>query len=66
MLSQYQTWITLYLISMTGFLWAAFEYSTGGPLSTSVFIITSVTGVNLLVHFFRFDRVQIPVPSLTG
>ena len=58
-LSIYQEWITLYLISMTGVLWAAFVYATGGPLSESIFILTSVVGINLIVHVLRFDRIPI-------
>jgi hypothetical protein len=65
-LSRYQTWITLYLISMTGVLWASFVYSEGGPLADSVFLLTSVAGLNLVVHVFRFDKVQIPIPALAG
>jgi hypothetical protein len=65
-LSRYQTWITLYLISMTGVLWAAFVSAGGGPLSDSVFILTSVAGINLIVHVLRFDRIQIPVPAVMG
>jgi hypothetical protein len=63
-LSLYQTWITLYLISMTGLLWAAFVYTAGGPLSDSVFLTTSVIGINLVVHILRYDRIQIPLPAL--
>jgi hypothetical protein len=65
-LSRYQTWITLYLISMTGVLWAVFVSAEGGPLSDSVFILTSVAGINLIVHILRFDRIQIPVPAMAG
>jgi hypothetical protein len=65
-LSRYQTWITLYLISMTGFLWAAFVYSEGGPLAESVFLMTSVAGLNLIVHVFRYDRIEIPLPAVGG
>jgi hypothetical protein len=65
-LSRYQTWITLYLISMTGVLWAAFVYAGGGPLSDSVFLLTSVAGINLIVHVLRYDRIQIPIPAVMG
>jgi len=51
---------------MTGFLWAAFIYTQGGPYSESVFLMTSVTGLNLIVHIFRYDRIEIPLPSLAG
>jgi hypothetical protein len=62
LLSRYRTWITLYLISMTGLLWAVFLYTQGGPLPESVFIVTMVTGLNLIVHILRFDRVVMPSP----
>jgi hypothetical protein len=61
-LALYRTWITLYLISMTGLLWAAFISSLGAPLSEPVFIVTCVVGLNLIVHILRFDRVRIPLP----
>ena len=66
LLSRYQPWITLYLISMTGVLWAIFLYSEGGPPADSVFLATTVAGLNLMVHIFRFDRVTIPVLPLAG
>ena len=65
-LTLYQTWITLYLISMTGVLWAAFVTSQGAPLSETVFLVTSVVGLNLVVHVLRFDRVRIPLPGPAG
>jgi Flp pilus assembly protein protease CpaA len=65
-LSQYQTWITLYLISLTGLLWALFVYVEGGPLADSVFIVTTVAGLNLIVHVLRFDRIEIPLPATGG
>jgi hypothetical protein len=65
-LTQYQTWITLYLISMTGLLWAAFVTSQGAPLSETVFLVTCVVGLNLIVHILRFDRVRIPLPGPAG
>jgi hypothetical protein len=61
--ARYRTWITLYLISMTGLLWAVFTYDSGGPLSDSVFIATIVVGLNLIVHVFRYDRVVVPLPG---
>jgi len=66
LISRYQDWISLYLISMTGVLWAAFAYSEGGPLQETVFILTTVAGLNLIVHIFRFDRVVIPIPVAGG
>ncbi len=60
-LSRYRTWITLYLVSMTGLLWTTFLYDQGGPLSESVFIGTTVVGLNLIVHILRFDRIEMPL-----
>jgi len=65
-LSRYQIWITLYLISMTGLLWAAFLYDRGGPISESVFLATTVVGLNLIVHILRFDRIVILIPAAGG
>ncbi|MDD1667418.1 MAG: hypothetical protein LUO96_03015 [Methanomicrobiales archaeon] len=65
-LALYQTWITLYLISMTGLLWAAFVTSQGAPLSETVFLVTCVVGLNLIVHLLRFDRVRIALPVPGG
>jgi hypothetical protein len=63
-IARYQTWITLYLISMTGVLWASFIYTEGGPLQEPVFLVTTVIGLNLIVHVLRFDRVVIPIPAM--
>jgi hypothetical protein len=48
---------------MTGLLWAAFRIAQGGPLSDAVFILTCVTGLNLIVHILRFDRVEFFQPT---
>jgi hypothetical protein len=58
-LSPYRTWITLYLISLTGFLWALFLFTRGEPLWEPAFLFTTVTGLNLIVHIFRFDRIDL-------
>ncbi|MDD1663997.1 MAG: PKD domain-containing protein [Methanomicrobiales archaeon] len=65
-LSRNRTWITLYLISLTGLLWASFVYSESGSLPDSVFIITTVTGLNLIVHILRFDRIDLSSRALRG
>ncbi|HMA04317.1 MAG TPA: PKD domain-containing protein [Methanomicrobiales archaeon] len=58
-LARYRTWITLYLASLTGLLWAAFRVSQGGLLPEAIFISTTVVGLNLIVHIFRFDRIHL-------
>jgi len=59
-LAPYHTWISLYLVSLTGIVWSIFLVTSGGPVSDSIFILTTVIGVNLIVHILRFDRVEIP------
>jgi hypothetical protein len=58
-LSRNRTWITLYLISLTGLLWAAFLFEGGAPFWEPSWILITVTGLNLIVHIFRFDRIDI-------
>ena len=58
-LSRYRGWITLYVASLTGLLWAVFLLASGGPLWEASFILITVIGLNLIVHLFRFDRVEI-------
>jgi hypothetical protein len=68
----YHTWIYLYLVSLAGVVWALFLMNNGGSLSDTVFLLTTVIGINLIVHALRFDRIEItsprkqeePVPSL--
>ena len=56
----YHSWIYLYLVSFTGVVWAFFLLdSTGSPVN-SVFILTSIAGINLIVHVLRFDRIEMP------
>ncbi|MDD1662175.1 MAG: PKD domain-containing protein, partial [Methanomicrobiales archaeon] len=55
-LARNRTWITLYLISLTGLLWALFLSASGGPLWESAWILITVIGLNLIVHILRFDR----------
>ena len=55
----YHSWIYLYLVSLTGVAWAAFIATAGGSLADVVFILTTVIGVNLIVHILRFDRIVI-------
>jgi PKD repeat protein len=58
-LARYRTWVSLYLVSLTGLLWASFRLGQGGLLPEAVFIATTVVGLNLIVHVFRFDRIDI-------
>jgi len=62
----YHTWIYLYLVSLTGVVWALFLVKNGGSLSDSVFILTTVVGINLIVHVLRFDRIEMPFPAPAG
>jgi hypothetical protein len=55
----YHTWIYLYLVSLTGIVWALFLLNSGGSFLDSIFILTTVAGINLIVHVLRFDRVQM-------
>jgi hypothetical protein len=58
----YHTWIYLYLVSLTGIAWALFMAVSGGSLPDVVFVLTTVIGLNLIVHVLRFDRIEIPSP----
>lgn len=58
-LSRHRNWITLYLISLTGLLWVFFLFTSGGPLWESLFLFTTITGLNLIVHILRFDRIDL-------
>ena len=58
-LSRNRTWITLYLVSLTGLLWALYLFTYGGPLWESLFLFTTITGLNLIVHILRFDRIDL-------
>jgi hypothetical protein len=62
----YHSWIYLYLVSLAGITWAAFLFISGGPPAGSVFILITVTGLNLIVHILRFDRIEIPLAGQTG
>jgi uncharacterized membrane protein HdeD (DUF308 family) len=55
----YHTWIYLYLVSLTGIAWALFLLESGGSPMDAIFVITTVVGVNLIVHALRFDRVRM-------
>ena len=59
----YHSWIYLYLVSLVGITWAAFLATTGGSLTTVVFLVTSVIGLNLIVHVLRFDQVNLLSPK---
>ena len=65
-LSRNRTWITLYLISLTGLLWAFFLAASGGPLWESAWILITVTGLNLIVHILRFDRIDLSSRASRG
>lgn len=56
----YHSWIYLYLVSLTGIVWSLFLMNTGGSLADATFILTTVVGINLIVHVLRFDRIEIP------
>ena len=58
----YHTWIYLYLVSLTGIVWALFLMNNGGSFSDAVFILTTVIGINLIVHVLRFDRIELFTP----
>jgi hypothetical protein len=60
----YHTWIYLYLVSLTGIVWALFLARAGGSLAEVVFILITVVGINLIVHVLRFDRIEFSI--LTG
>ena len=62
----YHSWVYLYLVSMTGVVWAVFLVNQGGALSDAIFILTTIIGINLIVHVFRFDRVEISGPTRGG
>jgi hypothetical protein len=64
-LARNRTWITLYLASLTGLLWASFLFTIDGPFWETSFILITVTGLNLIVHAFRFDRIDI-TPARRG
>jgi hypothetical protein len=58
-LSRNRTWITLYLISLTGLLWAFYLFTSGGPLWESLFLFITIIGLNLIVPILRFDRIDL-------
>ena len=58
----YHTWIYLYLVSLSGVAWALFLVRSGGSPGDVAFLLTTVIGMNLIVHVLRFDRVVIPSP----
>jgi hypothetical protein len=58
----YHTWIYLYLVSLTGIVWALFLVDSGGFVPESVFVLSTVIGLNLIVHILRFDRIEMPFP----
>ena len=59
----YHSWIYLYLVSLSGIVWAAFLLTNGGSMTDVVFVLTTVAGINLIVHVLRFDRIPITGPS---
>jgi hypothetical protein len=59
----YHTWIYLYLVSLTGIVWSLFLMNNNGSIADVTFILTTVAGINLIVHVLRFDRVQIIAPA---
>jgi hypothetical protein len=58
-LGRYRPWVTLYLASLTGVLWAFFLLASGGRSWEPAFILTTILGLNLIVHVLRFDRIDL-------
>jgi hypothetical protein len=65
-LSLYRSWVILYLASLTGLLWASFLYASAGPFWEAFFILVTVAGLNLIVHVFRFDRIDLSSRAVRG
>jgi hypothetical protein len=61
-LARNRTWVTLYLASLTGILWASFLSTIDGPFWETSFILITVAGLNLIVHTLRFDRIDLLPP----
>ena len=63
----FRPWVFLYLISLSAYLWATFQALTGGSLWVSSWIFMATAGLNLIVHFLRFDRITLmPAPGQRG
>jgi beta propeller repeat protein len=58
-LGRYRPWVTLYLASLTGVLWAFFLLASGGQSWETAFLLITVAGLNLIVHVLRFDRIDL-------
>ncbi|HVP25720.1 MAG TPA: PKD domain-containing protein [Methanomicrobiales archaeon] len=58
-LGRYRPWVTLYLASLSGVLWAFFLLASGGRSWEPVFLLTTIAGLNLIVHILRFDRIDL-------
>ena len=59
----YHSWVYLYLVSLTGIVWSVFLVDNGGSMADVTFILTTVVGINLIVHVLRFDRIEITAPG---
>ena len=55
----YHSWIYLYLVSLAGMTWALFLLVSGASVADAIFVLLTVAGLNVIVHFLRFDRVEI-------
>ena len=55
----YHSWIYLYLVSLAGMTWGLFLLVTGAPVADAIFVLMTIAGLNVIVHFLRFDRVEI-------
>ncbi|HMA04973.1 MAG TPA: hypothetical protein VKO45_03515 [Methanomicrobiales archaeon] len=49
-----RTWLFMWLISLTGLLWATFLLAQGVWLWVSAWLIIAIVGSNLLVMLLRF------------
>ncbi len=61
----YRDWIYLYLVSFAGIVCALFLLGNGGSAADAAFVLITVTGLNLIVHVLRFDRIELGVPNVS-
>jgi hypothetical protein len=58
-LPPYESWIYLHLVSLTGIAWALFLLTESDLFAEAIFFLILITGVNLMVHVLRFDRIEL-------